>query len=207
MDHGLGQFIPLILIIIVAIYFLKKRKSQKLDENMSPDKKKQTWIKILISILAFGITGAILNSQNIKEEGLLQFLPLIIGFSTYWFLSKKGNFLKEIFNKATNEQNAYKAGKLLSNINYKSPKTVYYVAGIAIFFAAVSFFNRTRAYDTAGTMIVILTVLWVIFLAVISLPMFKDSLGGRDGQSRGVMVGWVVWAIIIGMLGQCSINL
>ena len=207
MDHGLGQFIPLILIIIAAIYFLKKRKSQKLDENMSPDKKKQIWIKILISILAFGITGAILNSQNIKEEGLLQFLPLIIGFSTYWFLSKKGNFLKEIFNKATNEQNAYKAGKLLSNINYKSPKTVYYVAGIAIFFAAVSFFNRTRAYDTAGTMIVILTVLWVIFLAVISLPMFKDSLGGRDGQSRGVMVGWVVWAIIIGMLGQCSINL
>ena len=64
MDHGLGQFIPLILIIIVAIYFLKKRKSQKLDENMFPDKKKQIWIKILISILTFGITGAILNNQN-----------------------------------------------------------------------------------------------------------------------------------------------
>ena len=80
------------------------------------------------------------------------------------------------------------------------------MVGIAIFFAAVSFFNNTRSYGTANTAIIILTVVWVIFLAVISLPDFKKKFGGRFSQSQGAIVGWIIWAILIGLLSRCSIH-
>ena len=217
MSAGVVQFIPLILIIAIVVFILRKKKSkilnpkeelEKSKTNISSEEKKQTWKKILISFFAFLLTAIIVTtSSRYDEEDFLQFMPLIIGISTYWILSKKGNFLKKIFNKATDKDYAFEAGKFINFLNMqKSPKILYYVAGIAIVFAVVSFFNNTRAYDTAGTAMIILTVVWVIFLAVISLPDFKKKFGGRVSQSQGAIVGWIIWAILIGLLSRCSIH-
>ena len=134
-------------------------------------------------------------------------VPAILFVTGLLFLLTIEGMIKKSIDFKINKATTNKVTESLNKLKTKmSPKILYYLLGIAIFFAAVSFFSNTRIYDTAGTAIIILTVLWIIFLLVISFVDFSKSFGGHQSQSQGVLVGWIIWAILVGLLSRCSIN-
>ena len=135
-------------------------------------------------------------------------VPVILFVTGLLFLLTVEGIIKKSIDFKINEVTINKVRDSLNKLKTKiSRKTLYYFIGIAIFFAAVSFFSNTRVYDTAGTAIITLTILWIIFLLAISFVDFSKSLGGHESQSQGVLVGWIIWAILIGLLSRCSIHL